>query len=417
MTMGVALFRFEAPLWLALLALPLLVLWLGARGAAARALFTGTLSQWRALPRRDPRRERRRRRLPIALVLLVLGLCAGVLALARPVEVEAAAPRRWTIVVDRSPGLFLSDSATTRLERALGPVREWIEREVRAEDTLEWLASDLAAPIESRRVPAELSAPPSWPQEAPDWARHDRAGALWVSTRFELPPRWAGFSASGGPAQPGPVARQGGARLDWDGTALVRVEDAYAAGQGAVAIDPELPAPLRELAGLWAAQHALAVHERGDGGECLALVRAAPPARTSDVRERELGRDGWSARATLGAALVSEPGEREWLGADGPAVLVRGGRVRTNLAALGEPGGDPAAFAVSWGALLDALRLEPPGCVPLAARVAQGEPGWRAPREPDGVQRSQEQPLAWIAALAAALLVLCAWAWRAPVAE
>jgi hypothetical protein len=375
--------RFLAPGFLLLLVLAPGALWLGARGGALLALATGTLEAWRAAERERPAQERRRRRVPPALVCLALALVFAALALARPERAGGAAPRRFTLVVDHSPSMSLVEGGRTRLERALEPVQAWIAREHLASDELEWIEA-----------------------QDPDWPRYDRDDALWIGDRFDALPLRAGFSASGGRAVPGPIGREGAARLDWDGERIVRVENAFADLR--CFVDPHLPAPLRELAGLWAARRGLAPSSTRSGGELLSITLVG----TGAARPVELARDGWSAHAGVLAALLPAAGETSWLSADGPCVLASPGSLRTSIAELDEPAGDPAAFAVSWGELLDSLLLDPPGVVPLSERTARGEPAWRAPAQAGAGSGSADGALARLCALAAALLALLAWGLR-----
>ncbi len=373
--------RFLAPGCLWLLVVPLAALWLGARGGAVLALVTGTLESWRAAERSRPAEVQRKRRVPPALVCLAAALSCAALALARPERSSGTAARHYTLVVDRSPSLALVEGGRTRRERALEPVEAWIARERLGAGELEWIEAS-----------------------APDWPRYDRADALWISDHFDLLPRSAGFSASGGAAVPGPIAREGAARLDWDGTRVVRVENAFTAQELGCSIDARLPEPLRELARLWAERRGLA-----PGGSAL-FVFALEPA--GEVREVELARDGWSAHGQVGAPLAPAAGETSWLVAGGPCVVVSPGRVRTSIVALEEPAGDPAAFAVSWAELFDSVLLDPPGVVPLGERTARGAPGWRPPAGSGAGAGAAPRPLAGWCALLASLLALGAWVLR-----
>ena len=387
--------RFVAPLCLWLLAVPLVALWLGARGGAVLALVTGTLESWRAAERNRPAQVERKRRVPPALYCLAAALVCAALALARPERVAAAAARRFTLVVDRSPSLYLVEGGRTRIERALEPVREWIARERIGKDELVWIGAQGLE--DALRAPATL-------QPEIDWPRYDRADALWLGDRFDPQPKLAGFSSSGGGAVPGPIAREGSARLDWDGERVLRVEHAFAAGELGCAIDARLPEPLRELARLWAERRGLAA-----GGSALfsfTLEQAGAP------REVELARDGWSAQARVGSALAPAAGETSWLAAGGPCVLAAPGQVRCSIVALEEPAGDPAAFAVSWGELFDSVLLDPPGVVPLSERTARGAPAWRAPAGSGATGEGSERPLGGWCALLSALLALAAWVLR-----
>jgi hypothetical protein len=400
--------RFLAPGFLALLALPLAALLLGARGGAVLALVTGTLESWRAAERNRPAQERRRRRVPLALVCLAVALAFAAFALARPARSAGPEARQFTLVVDRSPSMYLEEAGRSRLERALEPVRAWIARELHAGDELLWIDAEHPDGRVASAPPADLLTAPRVPLAEPDWPRYDRADALWIGDRFDPIPVQAGFSASGGRAVPGPIGREGTTRLDWDGERVVRVENAFSAGQLACFVDPNLPAPLRELARLWADRRGLALHETRNAADLFALVLV----RAGERREVELARDGWSAHARLRAALVPAAGESAWMTVGGPCVLAAPGSVRTSIAELDEPAGDPAAFAVSWGELFDAELLDPPGVVPLGERTARGEPAWRAPAAASTGAGGADEPLTRLCALGAALLALAAWVLR-----
>ncbi|MBK7644175.1 MAG: hypothetical protein IPJ19_14200 [Planctomycetes bacterium] len=401
--------RFLAPGFLALLALPIAALVLGARGGAVRALFTGTLEAWRAAERAHPSAERRKRRVPLALACLALALCLGAFALAQPEHVRAEAPRRFLLIVDRSQGMYLTDGGRTRLEHALEPLRAWIATQLRRQDELVWIDEAWPEGLVERDVPAELLRTPRARRAAPDWARYDRADALWISARFDTLPVRAGYSASGGAAVPGAIGREGRARLDWDGERVVRVEDAYGEADLGVFVDTRLPEPLRALAQLWAGSEGFALRATREESELFEFVLESEGA----ARELELARDGWSARATIGPALVPTVGEASWLSAGGPCVLAAPGRVRTSIRALEPPAGDPAAFAVSWGELFDSLRLQPVGVVPIEARSAQGAAAWRAPAASVPLEQGEARPLGGWLALAAAVCALGAWVVRA----
>jgi hypothetical protein len=387
--------RFLAPLCLWLLVVPLVALWLGARGGALLALVTGTLESWRAAERNRPAEVERKRRVPPALWCLAAALACAALALARPERVAAAARRQFTLVVDRSPSMYLVEDGRSRIERALEPVRAWIGRERLGKDELAWIGA---------RDAEEALAAPNTAQSEPDWLRYERADALWIGDRFDPPPKLAGFSASGGAAVPGPIGREGTVRLDWDGERVVRVENAIAAGQLGCVIDARLPEPLRELAALWAERRGLA-----PAGAALFTFTLEDAGA---ARETELARDGWSAHARVAGALAAQAGESSWLAAGGPCVLAAPGRVRCSIVALDEPAGDPAAFAVSWGELFDSVLLDPPGVVPLSERTARGAAGWRAPAGADAGPGRAERPLGGWCALLAALLALGAWVLR-----
>jgi hypothetical protein len=400
--------RFLAPGFLLLLVLPLAALWLGARGGAVRALVTGTLEAWRTAERNRPAQERRKRRVPPALYCLAAALASAALALARPERVVPEPGRRFTLVVDRSPSMYLAEGGRTRLERALAAVRAWSGSALRADDELVWI--DALHPVGriAREAPLDLLERPRAALPEPDWNRYERPGALWISDRFDALPLQAGFAASGGASVPGAIGREGSARLDWDGERVVRVEQAYTPEELAAWIDPGLPEPLRELARLWAESRGLVLREARGPGElfAFALVRAGEP------RPAALALDGWSASARVADAPAPAAGESAWLVAGGPCVLRAPGSLRCSIVELDAPQGDPASFAVSWGGLFDSVLLEPSGVVPLGERTARGEPAWRAPADAGQAAGEPPRALAGACALLAALLVLGAWVLR-----
>jgi hypothetical protein len=183
-----------------------------------------------------------------------------------------------------------------------------------------------------------------------------------------------------------------------------------------------LPEPIDAFVATWAEArgHSYARGPRGPSGPndndeiALELRRAADgPERTIDA-----GRDGWRAHGVVRgtARLFDDDGDLEtWLEHDGLPIVTRGpGRIEIAWSDMERPSGDPAAFAVSWGALLDDALLPSPSVVPLAERMASAPARFEPPRAPPaGGSRAaaldaEPKIAAWLS-LAALALALAAW--------
>jgi hypothetical protein len=336
----------------------------------------GTLELWEELPRAT-RGTRTLRRLPAWTFVVALALLFGALAWSGPRVVRGAEPRTWTCVVDTSPSMHLPLGDGTRLDAALARAGAWLARELRRGERVRWLASERPG-LELRRD--ELP-PPAWrtsragDEREPEWERFDRAGVLWITDRAPSAARErAGLFASGGEAVPGWVAADGRERVRWDGRALVREPGGVApllvlrepAGRA-------LPPVLARVLTAWSEARGWTLARQGSGAG-LELELAAEVG----AHELELGRDGWSALGRGGLRARARAEGEDWLlgrdraGALHALVRARPGHVLVGLAELGEPRGDPAAFALSFGRLLDRYALAPEGVVSLAERVAAG---------------------------------------------
>ncbi|MBK8179193.1 MAG: BatA domain-containing protein [Planctomycetes bacterium] len=113
-------FQHPWALW-ALCLLPA-VAWLALRGRRGAVHATGTLGLWRRTletPRTEP--PRARRTLPLSAWVALAALVFGIAALAHPTA--QAAPRAgpaWTLVVDRSPSMYLPAPTDERSLATLG---------------------------------------------------------------------------------------------------------------------------------------------------------------------------------------------------------------------------------------------------------------------------------------------------------
>lgn len=358
------------------LVLPLIVLLASRVLVRPVAVATGTLDLWarvaRALP---PTARRSRAPIPLAVWVLVLGLALGAIALAGPRLPEPLGRRSLRVIVDRSPSMELPLGSGTRRDRATAVAREWIERNEPGA-RVEWID-----------------------RSEPFGAAEDLWDAVWVTDRAPSPaPERAGYFASGGPAVPGPIAVDGSTRYDWDGERIIEVKDGAPARR--VEVQGELPAPLARVLGAWAAARGVDV---GAGAERPALVVSGPVPSTPPLREIDVGRDGWTSRGF--AADPFEPAGDAWLADAGgrPLVTTAPGRVECALAAMDDPRGDPAAFAVSWAELFDRVLLPPDGVVELSERGSAGAEAVRPPRR--GTEEEvTTRPGAWDAWLAAASL-------------
>jgi len=398
--------------WLALLlAVPVLIWLLAARRDRSTLVWTGTLALWsEAQPATE--RARASRRPPLAVRFLVAALAAAVLALAGPGRATAAGASVWTVVVDRSPSMYLpwnGPAGATRIEHALARARELLDAQRSASDSVLWIS--YANGIEERAsgvaVPQAWLTAPRAPQLEPPWSRLDEPGALWVTDGLPQPePHSAGWIASGGSAVPGSVAAHGTARVEWDGERLF--ERAKAGPRPAVFLEG-WHGPLERVVRAWADARECTVVEQQGPGVVLELVRA--PMVGGDGHTGIVlpcGRDGWTW--DVGFTGGRAPAGNVWLAtADGkPAIVWEPGRITLVAASLNsEPAGDPADFALSWSDLLDTAALPPQGVVELRERIAAGAGSQRPPLQVRAAN-SGVTSASWLLAILAALLSFAA---------
>ncbi|MDP6763721.1 MAG: hypothetical protein QF860_12750 [Planctomycetota bacterium] len=403
--------EWTRPAGLLALALPVLLLLLHRARSRPPSVATGTLGLWRDLEGTARRADRRlRRAVPPRLWLLCASLTLGAAALGGPRLPAPPAARTWSVVVDRSPSMYLSSDGSTRLALALDRARALLEMGRAGGDALEW-ESFFGG---EHHVHAGDAPPAAWltepraPAAEPAWETLDAPGRLWVTDALPEPaPRFAGWAASGGEAVPGPVGRTREGVVVFDGEGLT-TRPAQTAPPILVLTGP-LPGEVTELARLWAAERGLDVADGPTPGALLDL-RGVSEGPVSTV---PVGRDGWSARAVARAAPLADGRGPlvPWLADEARRVAFGPGRVVCAIEGLDELTGDPAAFAVSWAELLDAACGPPAGCVPTAERRAAGTGGAAEPAAPEPAPIEGRPPLpvdAWLAvgALLAALVAL-----------
>lgn len=434
------------------LGLPLLLLLLARLPGRPTRLATGTLELWRQVAVARARAAAGPRpRIPPSIWLLALALASAVVALAGPRPLAPPLAREWRFVVDRGPSLYLpggrahfeepfdaklpATAGAPRLELALERASREARRHLAAGDRVRWSDPSAAgAPSHpGEQAPRAWLEPPPIPRAAPDWARFDAPGVIWVTDRAPQGPRaHAGLIAAGGPPVPGPVAALGTTRLDWDGARLVEVEGGLP--QGSLGLDPRLPPELVELAGYYADSRGLA--RDGPGPRALELRFAG---EGPDVALRA-GRDGfgilgWAAASGTPAHHGEEPQRVElvpWLLGDPreeprgiepgassalglPLISAGPGVVAVALRRIEALYGDPAALPVAFARLLDGHALAAPGLVSLERRGSAGAARFEPPREPPPTQAAPDEP-PWIAllvllALGAALVGLHGLRW------
>jgi len=408
---------WERPWGVLALLVPALVWLLAARGGRSVDVWTGTLAVWREVAGPTPQRERRARRLPLAVRFLLAALVIGTLALVEPRAPSPAASRTWTVVVDRSPSMYLpwlaadgkSQRQLTRLEHAAEQARELLAQ-VRSEgDRVVWLTYEDGRParIEGGALPQAWLTASAIPQSEPPWPSHARTGTLWVSdAEPAAAARDAGLALSGGAAVPGFVAALGSTRVEWDGEQLRERADAGA--QPVVLLAPGAEGPVERVVRAWAQARGCEVAAQPGASPVLAVVvdGGARSTRRGSGSMSWAGRDGW--RWEVGLADAFHPRGEVWLREDEfglPVVAWEPGRVTLASGLYDrEPAGDPADFALSWSALLDRAGLAPAGVVPLAERRAAGAGRVRAPLPPSTESTSPGGlPAAALAGSAAAL--------------
>ncbi len=411
------------------LLLPILALVLAQLLRRPPERFSAALSLWRGAARRSPATGARSRwRPPAAILWLALALLLGALALAGPRPRRAPGMRIFRAIVDRSPSMYLREErgagAAMRLERAVDRASEWMNAELREADRVLWIAPapEGAETHAGRTPPGGWTEAPLAPHPAPDWADWDLPGALWLTDAHPgSEPVRAGLVQTGGAAAPGPVGLVrgpgGAARLVWDGE-RVREEPAADPPDG-VWIEEDLCRPIRELAGIWASDRGLGLVSEPAAAEVLRITAGVG---AGEAVPAVVARDGWRLSARLAGPAAANDARagamRTWVAADGgsprPAVSWCAGRVDVGLVGEGEVLGDPAAFAVSWAELFDEAALGDPLAVPLAERLAAGDPSFRPPAEPPkqgAAARRAAVPDPWLA-LAAALAAAVSWRLR-----
>jgi hypothetical protein len=406
--------ELERPLALLLLALPFALLLLVRLRARPEEDATGTLEIWRRAAAEQPTSAARsRRKIPLAIWLVCASLACAAVAAAGPRQKHEGG-QSITIVVDRSPSMFLPSGSGIRLERPYvrlkhGPVSRGLAA-TSSIVTITWVSSgDVGGRgIVADDMPPEWKTPPRIAAPEIDFDSWDRPGVLFWTDRWPVStPLQAGLLAGGGDAVPGPIGIHEGKLVVWDGTTVAVTSQA--APLRAVRIDPRVPESIARAARSWAAARGLAVApSTPDPTIFLALeLRSAVEANEPSLADRKIGRDGWTAQAAIGGRVPErddDGGLENWLaGADGQALVRAGpGRIWIGLRALEEVRGDPASFVVSWSRLFDERVLLPPQCVPLSERLSAEPPGFLVPTYAESEPRA---PQRWPVLLAAAALL------------
>lgn len=414
-------FQHPWALW-ALCLLPA-VAWLALRGRRGTVHATGTLGLWRRTletPRTEP--PRARRTLPLSAWVALAALGFGIAALAHPTA--QAAPRvgpAWTLVVDRSPSMYLPASTDERSLATLGLASAGAEP--RSAMRLELAVRAAARMCESAGIPPESR---RWRSDGPlgksefvgplppeDWFTAptrgldplgasptpfeslDRSDCIWVSDcEPRTAPLFAGRVCSGARAVPGPVAQDGATLRVWNGVGL---EERTVERRG-LRIDRGLPEPLRRFAAVWAEARGFAreeVEPEGLGAfrpdrHALDLVgaeRGSGPAQAGTFFAPE-DRVRFSATGfEFALAREQGPGWEPWgrledpEGRAGTVVRRRLGRVEFSFESLAPRTQDAAPFAVALGELLDGAVVAAPEVLPWSERAAVGEACFEFPSE------------------------------------
>ncbi len=411
---------FAQPLaLLALLAVPLL--WWRARAAGlGEPQWTAALVLWRRVAQSAlPLDARDRRGLPLSVLAALLAAVFGALALADPQRSgERAGALRWTLVLDRSPSMFLplqiGSSTPTRIERAVELAVAACEREDLPVEAREWStwAFDGVHVARGERPPQAWLLPEWGPGGSLPWTELDQPDHVWVSDcEPEFTPLAAGRIHCGAFAVAGVVADLGPRCLVWDGREVS--EQDWSLPRAGLWIEAGIPEDLTILARLWAAERALVVEDESKAA-CLCLTRADFSADEQPIAGN-LVADRWSVPASVRGApaagrfsdwaeLVDAQGRRS------PAVQWRPGEVRTCVTALSSEQAEPAVFALAWVALFDAARLPVPGVVALAERARSGPARSDPPRAAGPASGASVQSLAPVLAGLASALALAALA-------
>lgn len=421
--------EFAAPWALAALALPVFVVLVSRNVEKPPALFTGAFELWLRLGARRPLdAHAAQRRVPPHVWLFAVGLAAAVFACAGP-RPEWDAPREpWRVIVDRSPSMYLTTDAgvgrETRLAAALRLAVN-VRADARADDAgVLWIDASAEPPayVLARTSPTEWLTAPREPRAEPEWSRFDADGVLWLTDDASaLAPAHASFAASGGAAAPGPIARRGGLRIDWDGAELREVRDELHAPR--IALDARIAPEVQRFVRAWAEARELAVdahdaHANETSADLVLTLRGAP----AGDRAAPITRDGWTANArwSVAAPTSDELGALAvWLTApDGTALVTSApSRIHVAITTLDSIAGDPASFAVSWSELCDRACLPGADVVALRERASAGGALVRRQAPPPFATEFASAVARWRAYLTCISLVCVAvalaWAWSA----
>ena len=436
---------FARPSVLFALAIPLLLLLFAKLLARPDRLATGSLRLWMRIQARGGAAARAKRPgVPLPLWLLAGSLAFALLALAGPRNQEFPPGRLWRVVVDRSPSMdlrmlpernpdelmFLAESysqyrdspagcflrvagrSSIALDAALGELsRNWqrgdrVQYSSPGRETLE-LTDSIAPPI-------HWFGSHGFESEEPDWESNDTPGTLFVTDRAR-PVQFASLFASGGDAVIGLVGRNKQKQIRWvGGDELVESEDlprvAFCVGEGVVA----------QFFESWCSARGFKFTREASAERESALSLYLPSAATSG-EELLVGRDGWTLSVREGEARSSVPPSWEtqevWLReGDLDLVTLSPGCVEVNWSSFDEeewaaPGGDPAAFAVSWAMLFDRAVAPEPGVVSLKERQSAGEPVIKLGEPPVEIEFASEPSRydVWLTWLAAGFAAAAAW--------
>ncbi|MFN0244879.1 MAG: hypothetical protein ACKVWV_18505 [Planctomycetota bacterium] len=415
---------WERPLGFLALALPIALL-LGARRTDdPLRIATAWLALWRAERASRAPALARPRRSALSIWLFALALACGALALAGP-RPRGAAPT-WHCVLDRSPSMYFAPlsadaRASTRIEDAITRARAWLAEHGRGGRTI-WIAAagDAEQRAEGSEPPREWLAPPRAPLAEPAWSRYDEVHTLWITDRVPDAARSnAGLVASGAAIVPGAILQRADVRTIWDGARVVEEP----APRARVVITGEVPPLLARALAIWAEERGLALERMQPAldPDALLVLRSTS---TGEARRVEAGRDGWrasgEARGVVRRADDAGP-LASWLAADGRDLVTFGpGRIESAWSTMGDPNGDPAAFAVSWGMLFDAACLPAAGVVSFAERAQASSAVVEPPRDPPAYLHGDEAWPSFLATwltLAALALVVASLAVRGRAAS
>jgi hypothetical protein len=357
----------------------LTMLWLAHRSHTETAWWSTLIELARPIARAPRAAGGVARRPPADVVCAAAALLACGLALGWPRGRADRAPETWTVHVDSSPSMHLAwalpgetptESAPTRLERALDMVRSELRSRVDPDDRVLWRrVLDGVPQVHSGPwIPAAWLEAPRRPQDAPLWAAVDRPGHLWVSDDAQgIEPRFARACLSGGTAISGPVAAVGSRRLVGTPEGLRLDPRERSAPRLLLERPADCPA-LQRVLEAWCAERGVLTSR---GPEADLVIATAEAAAGESPPVRAVGK-GWSWQF---AGPRGRPQGVAWL-SDGlePLVSWVPGRIEFAGAPHDEPFGDPASFAAAWSDLLDRACLAPHDVISTAERAFAGAP-------------------------------------------
>ncbi len=354
-------------------------------------------------------------------------MACALVALAGPGPKAKAEIKPWSVVVDRSPSMYLNHGASSSNHRIEAARLAWLE--LGLEGPVEFIDSGLVGLGVHGDWPGDWTKAPPARRDEVAWANWDRPHVLWLTDDGSgLQPVHASMIAVGGTAHPGPVALVRGGVLVQDGSGGITEE---ARASMAVTGGNRWPAAWAEYARLWTQDRDLRWAPIEPASENSALHLYAPRFEVGDPAipfDLDMGsyriRGTWDWGVWRGEDSVALQLEVDRSAVDIGSWIVAEESRLTGLLGSGpgwatlrvkdwEPvAGDLGAFAVDFARRMDMGRRFPADVIPaLERRAAQpATEGLQSVTQVGTSESSHNSPWAPWFSIAALLCLLASFA-------